>query len=70
MKSLLNRGWKIGVIVWILVMACNIPMAATPVATQPGLSAEDLAGTAVELTLAAMQGQVRQPPPLCLLCPR
>ena len=57
MRSHLNRGWKIGVIVWILVMACNIPMAATPVATEPGgLSPDELAATAVELTLAAMLG--------------
>ena len=56
MRSHLNRGWKIGVVVWILVIACNIPMAATQSPAAPGLSAEDIAGTAVELTLAAMVG--------------
>lgn len=68
MKSLLNRGWKIGVIVWLLVIACNIPIAAQN-ATEPGLSPQDMAGTAVELTLAAMAGNVVTDTPLPVMSP-
>jgi hypothetical protein len=64
MKSLLNRGWKIGVIVWLMVIACNIPMAATQSTTGPGLSPEELAATAVVLTLTARVGEVVPDTPL------
>ena len=56
MKSHLKRGWKIGGVVWILIIACNLPMVAAPGGSEPTLSLQDMAATAVELTLAARAG--------------
>ncbi len=58
MKKTSNRGWKIGVAVWILIVACNLPFVVTPGATGPTLSPEQIAATAVDLTLTARAGGV------------
>ncbi len=58
MKKYSNRGWKIGMAVWILIVACNLPFVVTPGATEPALSPEDIAATAIDLTLTARAGGV------------
>ena len=64
MKKVMRRGWMVGVIVWLLTITCNLPGAATQVATQPTLSAEDLAATAVSIALTAQAGgNTTQPTP-------
>jgi hypothetical protein len=55
MKKFFNRGWTIAIAVWLLTITCNLPSATTQVATGPTLSAQDLASTAVALTIAAQQ---------------
>lgn len=56
MKTFWNRGWKIGVLVWFLIIACNMPFAVPQAATEPPLSAQEIAATAIELTLTAAAG--------------
>ena len=58
MKKISNRGWKIGMIVWLLVMACNLPIVAQPGAAEPTLSQQDLASTAVSIALTSQAGGV------------
>lgn len=56
MKTSLNRGWKVGLLVWFLVIACNMPFAVPQAVTEPALSAQEIAATAIELTLTAAAG--------------
>jgi uncharacterized protein YraI len=55
MKKVSNRGWKILMVIWLLVMACNLPIAA-PQSAEPTLSAQDLAATAISIALTAQAG--------------
>jgi uncharacterized protein YraI len=55
MKKVSNRGWKILMVIWLLVMACNLPIA-TPQSAEPTLSAQDLAATAISIALTAQAG--------------
>jgi uncharacterized protein YraI len=56
MKNVSNRGWKIMLIVWLLAMACNLPVAAPQTGGEPTLSQQDLASTAVSIALTAQSG--------------
>jgi hypothetical protein len=55
MKKSFNRGWMIAIAVWLLTITCNLPSAATQVAGQPTLSPQELAATAVALTMASQR---------------
>jgi len=56
MKKVMNRGLTVGMIVWLLTITCTMPNAATQVSTQPTLSAEQLAATAVSIALTSQAG--------------
>jgi hypothetical protein len=61
MKKVSNRGWKIAMAIWLLVMACNLPSQN---ASQPTLLPQDIAATSVVLTLAAREGSAGDVTPL------
>ena len=67
MKKNSNQGWKIAIITWFLVMACNLPFTAPQSTSQPNLSPQDIAATSVVLTLAAREGATGEITPQVVL---
>jgi hypothetical protein len=67
MNKRTHRGWTIALIALILTLACNAPAAAPQATSAPGLSAQDIAATAVAQTLTALAPgpttAASQPPP-------
>lgn len=53
MRKASNQGWKIGLLVLILAMACNLPTAESQGTDTPALSPQDMAATSVAQTLTA-----------------
>jgi len=54
MNERLNRRWTILLMALLATLACTIPVAAPATTSTPGLSAQDIAATAVAQTLTAL----------------
>lgn len=66
MKRNLNRGWGIVLAVWLLIVACNLPLAAPQGQVAPTLSSQELASTAAAIALATQLGGAATLPPVLL----
>lgn len=53
MKTRSHRGWITVLVTWLLVMACSLPAATPQPASEPTLSSQDIASTAVSIALTA-----------------
>ncbi|HSO12850.1 MAG TPA: CARDB domain-containing protein [Anaerolineales bacterium] len=67
MKTNSNHGWAIALIALLLTLACTLSASTSQPSTEPTLSAQDIAATAVSIALTSQASsngvQPSQPPP-------